>query len=197
MDTAAAQAEEEEFTHLTDVEKEFKERVEKEGLPFTRVPTTALDPTASARVDQITIPEEKRGAMPYTKDQYLIRENPALVQWERETRKFLRKLSPVHGHRVAAVMVFEWATGLSIAALAAEEKRLRDAGQSTRGKTSWRADLRKINQILRHYFGKPYMTYIMGRKVPNCYRVPVGWHVYRHRPLTLTLFAERKAGVKL
>ena len=197
MRADAAWEEEGELDYLTDVEKEFKERFERGERTSTRVPSTALDPTASARVDQITLPEEERGKMPYTKDQYLIRENPALVQWERETRAFLRRLSPKHGHRVAAVMIFEWATGLAVAELAAEEKRLRDAGESTRGKTTWRADLRKINDVLKFYFGKSYMTYIMGRKVPRTYRVPVGWRVYRHRPMTLTLYAEREAGAKL
>lgn len=115
--------------------------------------------------------------MPATKDKYLVKENPQLVAWERETRKFLRNLSPKHGHRVSAVMVYEWATGINVAQLMA-------------GGGSAAADLRKINAILRHHFGKPYMTYIMGRKVPNCYRVPPGWYVKRHRPVTLTLYAE-------
>lgn len=115
--------------------------------------------------------------MPFTKDKYLVRDNPHLVQWERETRKFLRKLSPDHGHRVAAVMIYEWATGIKVADLMAE-------GGSAQ------ADLRKINQVLRFYFDKPYMTYIMGRKVPNCYRVRPGYRIRRHRPMTLTLYAE-------
>lgn len=115
--------------------------------------------------------------MPFTKDKYLVKDNPHLVQWERETRKFLRKLSPDHGHRVAAVMIYEWATGIRVADLMAE-------GGSAQ------ADLRKINQVLRFYFGKPYMTYIMGRKIPNAYRVREGYRIRRHRPLTLTLYAE-------
>ena len=45
--------------------------------------------------------------MPFTKDKYLVKEKPALVQWERETRKFLRLLSPRHSHRVSADMVYE------------------------------------------------------------------------------------------
>jgi hypothetical protein len=60
---------------------------------------------------------------------------------------------------------------------------------------SAQADLRKINKVLRFYFGKPYMTYIMGRKVPNAYRVKPGWYVRRHRPMTLTLYAEYAEGV--
>ena len=119
--------------------------------------------------------------MPFTKDKYLVKENPHQVQWEREVRKFLRQLSPQHGHRVAAVMIYEWATGIRVAELMA-------AGGSAQ------ADLRKLNQVLRFYFGKPYMTYIMGRKIPKAYRVPPGWYVRRHRPLTLTLYAEYQEG---
>lgn len=120
--------------------------------------------------------------MPFTKDKYLVKENPHLVQWEREVRKFLRRLSPENGHRVAAVMVYEWATGIKLADLAA-------AGGSAN------ADLRKINQVLRFYFGKGYMTYICGRKIPNAYRVPPGYYIRRHRPMTLTLYAEYCEGV--
>lgn len=136
--------------------------------------------------------------MPFTKDDYLVRENPQKVQWERELRKFLRQLSPRHEHRIAAVHVYEWATGLSMAEVVKEEEANRKAGITPRqGATSWRGDLRKLNDLLKEYFGKSYMTYIMGRKVPRAYRVPKGWYVYRHRPKTLTLYAEWSAGVKL
>ena len=118
--------------------------------------------------------------MPLTKDKYIVKENPHLVQWERETRKFLRKLSPEHGHRVSAAMVFEWATGIQVVDLMAK-------GGST-------VDLKRINKVLRFYFGKPYMTYICGRKVPNAFKVPPGWYVKRHRPMTLTLYAEYSEG---
>lgn len=118
--------------------------------------------------------------MPFTKDKFLVRENSDLVKWERETRKFLRKLSPEHGHRVSAAMVFEWATGIRVVDLMAQ-------GGST-------VDLKRINKVLRFYFGKPYMTYICGRKVPNAFKVPPGWYVKRHRPMTLTLYAEYSEG---
>ena len=196
MDTPAAEFEVGE-DHLHEVERALKERFEKGETKASRLPSTAAAPADNARVDQLVLPDEERAKMPYTKDQFLVRENPALVKWEREVRKFLRNLSPQHGHRVAAVMIFEWATGLKIADLDAEEKRRRAAGESLRGHTSWRADLRKINELLREYFGKPYMTYIMGRKVPRAYRVPAGWYVYRHRPRTLTLYAEWSEGAKL
>jgi hypothetical protein len=166
---------------LSEVEEILKKRFQKEDADKHRVPSTALDAQASARLDQLTLPDEERGRMPFTKDKYLVRENPHLVAWERETRKFLRKLSPEHGHRVAAVMVYEWATGIRVKDLSAE-------GGSAN------LELRKLNQILRFYFGKPYMTYIMGRKVPRTYRVPPGWYIRRHRPMTLTLYSEWAEG---
>lgn len=168
---------------LTEVEELLKKRFNKEEASRTnRVPSTALEARASDRVDQLVLPDEMRARMPYTKDKYLVKENAHLVQWERETRKFLRQLSPQHGHRVAAAMIYEWATGIRISELMA-------AGGSAN------ADLRKLNKILEFYFGKPYMTYIMGRKVPKAYRVRPGYLIKRHRPMTLTLYAEYAEGV--
>lgn len=115
--------------------------------------------------------------MPFTKEKYLVKENPNLVQWERETRKFLRKLSPQHQHRISAVMIYEWATGINVGELMA-------AG------TTANKDLRIINKLLRYYFGKASMTYIAGRKVRNAYTVRSGYYIKRHRPMTLTLYAE-------
>lgn len=135
--------------------------------------------------------------MPFTKDSYLIREDPNLVAWERELRKFLRNLSPLHEHKITASHVFEWATNLDVPLLMAEEKRMREAGEETRGKSTFRADLRKLSNLLQSYFGKPYMTHIMGRKVPRAYTVRKGYYIYRHRPKTLTLYAEWQAGAKL
>lgn len=162
---------------LTGVEAALKKRFDREEASRQRVPSSARAAASSERVDQLVLPDEMRAKMPLTKDKYLVKENPQLVQWERETRKFLRRLSPEHGHRVSAVMVYEWATGIRVADLVAEGG---SAG----------ADLRKINKVLRFYFDKPYMTYIMGRKVPNCYRVRPGYYIKRHRPLTMTLLAE-------
>jgi hypothetical protein len=166
---------------LSEVEMLLKKKFVKEEADKRRVPSTALDAQASARLDQLTLPDSERGRMPFTKDKYLIRENPHLVAWERETRKFLRNLTPVHGHRVAAVMIYEWATGIRV-------KDLMDEGGSAA------SDLRKINQVLRFYFDKPYMTYIMGRKIPKAYRVKPGYFIRRHRPMTLTLYNEYAEG---
>jgi hypothetical protein len=132
-------------------------------------------------VDQLVLPDDERARMPFTKDKYLVKENPHLVQWERETRKFLRHLSPQHGHRVAAVMIYEWATGINVAELMA------NGGNAN-------LELRKINKCLRFYYGKPYTTYIMGRKINQAYRVRPGYYIRRHRPMTLTLYAEYVAG---
>jgi hypothetical protein len=166
---------------LTEVEAVLRKRFNKEDADKHRVPSTALDVRASERMTELTLPDKERAKMPLTKSKYIVKENPHLVEWEREVRKFLRNLSPQHGHRVAAVMVYEWATGIKVAELMA-------AGGSAG------PDLMKLNRILRHYFGKPYMTYICGRKIPKAYRVPPGWYIRRHRPMTLTLWVEYTEG---
>ena len=151
------------YGDLSEVEAHLRGRFDRKS-PTSRLPSTAQEPAQSNRTDQL----------------FLVRENSDLVKWERETRKFLRKLSPEHGHRVSAAMVFEWATGIQVVDLMAK-------GGST-------VDLKRINKVLRFYFGKPYMTYICGRKVPNAFKVPPGWYVKRHRPMTLTLYAEYSEG---
>lgn len=178
-----------ELTYLTEAEAALRKNFSREEANRKhRVPSTAHDAAPSERIDQLVLPDEMRARMPFTKDKYLVKENPQLVQWEREVRKFLRNLSPLHGHRVSAVMIYEWATGIRITEIMEQEQK----GQP--GRPSWRSDLRKINQLLRFYFGKPYMTYIMGRKVPNAYRVRPGYYIRRHRPQTLTLYAEYAEG---
>ena len=152
---------------LSEVERLLKERFNPETSATRALPSDATA-RESARLDQLILAREDRGRMPLTKDKYLVKENPQLVQWEREVRKFLRNLSPMHGHRVSAVMIYEWATGISVRELMAE------GGNAN-------PDLRKINKILRFYYGKPYMTYIAGRKVPNAYRVKPGYYIKRHR----------------
>ena len=170
-----------EKSKLSEVEALLRGKFGKDTKSQGWIPSTAQDPTGSARVDQLVLPEEERKRMPLTKEKFLVKENPEIVQWERETRKFLRRLSPDHAHRVSAAMVYEWATGIPVADLMA-------AGGST-------IDLKRINRVLRYYFGQPYMTYICGRKVPKAYRVRVGYLIKRHRPMTLTLYAEYCEGV--
>lgn len=173
---------------LTNAEIELKKRFVKDRA--SRLPSVAGDPASSERIDQLTLPDEMRAKMPLTKDKYIVKENPHLVQWEREARKFLRNLSPEHGHRVSAVMVYEWATGIRVADMMAAKM-----DKPTPSHPTWRSDLRKINRVLEWYFGKPYMTWICGRKVPKAYRVKPGYYIRRHRPMTLTLWTEYTEGV--
>lgn len=180
---------------LSEVEKKLRERYqgeEAEAVP-TAVPSTAQRPARATRVDQLLLPDEERKKMPLTKEQFLKKEDQQLVTWERETRKFLRHLSPEHEHRVAAVMIYEWATGLPIT----EHMRLEQEQGREQGRSTWRADIRKINKVLVYYFGKPYMTWIAGRKVNKAYKVRKGYYIYRHRPMTLTLWVDWTGGAKL
>ena len=160
-----------------EIERYLRSRFNKNETPRVSGDSRAPAGKTRAGLDQLILGDEERAKLPETKDKYLVRENPNLVQWERETRKFLRKLNPAHGHRVSAAMVYEWATGINITELYAR------GGSAA-------SHLRNINKVLAHYFGKPYMTYILGRKVPKAYRVPPGWYITRHRPMTLTLFHE-------
>jgi hypothetical protein len=176
-------------THrLSEAERVLRERFNPEAQPRRVSPSDARAVMRGARqerLDQLVLDDQARGSMPFTKDKYLVKENPQTVFWERETRKFLRKLSPNHQHRVSAVMVFEWATGLSVVEL----EEMLQSGQ-LEDKATWRSDLRKINDVLKYYFGKPGMTYIAGRKVPRAYTVKKGYYITRHRPRALTLYAE-------
>jgi hypothetical protein len=175
---------------LSAAERELKRRFSVVEANRHRLPSTATDAAGSDRIDQLVLPDEMRAKMPLTADKYIVRESPELVQWEREVRKFVQKTPSEHGRRVAAVMIYEWATGMRIVdIMAAAPERLPP------GKQNWRTDLRKINRILRWYFGDPYSTYICGRKVPKTYKVNPGWMMRTHRPMTLTLYAEWVEGV--
>lgn len=167
---------------LKQVDQKLKARYSEEDQKAWRVSSDAKPvEDKSGYMDAILLPNEKRGKMPLTKSKYLVKENPRLVQWEREVRKFLRKLSPSHAHRVSAVMIYEWATGINVAQL------MKDGGSAV-------GDLRNINKLLKFYFGDPYMTYIAGKKVPRAYRVPSGTLITRRRPMTLTLWVEYTEG---
>ena len=179
-------------TLLSEAEMILRERFLEKTNQVRPLPSNAEASRPSERIESLVLPDELRNKMPVTKSKYLVRENPHLVQWERETRKFLRRLSPDHEHRISAVMIYEWATGIRIVDIMDLETRRARPGYLH---TTWRSDLRKINKCLMHYFGKPYMTYIAGRKVPRAYRVRAGYLIRRHRPLTLTLWAEYNEGV--
>lgn len=176
-------------SYLSEAEVELKKRFRKEEADMRVLPSDAAPARESARIDQLVLPDEMRAKMPVTKDKFLVKENPHLVAWEREVRKFLRNLSPEHGHRVSAAMIYEWATGIRIVDVMNTQENARGPHGT------WRSDLRKINKILAYYFGKPYMTYICGKKVAKAYRIKPGYYIRRHRPMTLTLWAEYSEGV--
>ena len=179
---------------LTDAERRLRERFLEtgEGGGQGLHASDAAPMRADARIETLVLPDELRGKMPLTKSKYIVKENPHEIQWEREVRKFLRKLSPDHEHLISAVMIYEWATGIRVKDIMAQEQSRTAPG---RAHTTWRGDLRKINKILTHYFGKPYMTYIAGRKVPKAYKVKKGYLITRHRPMSLTLWTEYTEGV--
>ena len=173
---------------LTQVEAVLKARYNaEEDFTASLLPSDAEhDPRkyrhkAARRVDQLTLPDNMRPKMPLTKSKYIVKENPWLVEWEREVRKFLRKLSPEHSHRISAVMIYEWATGLKVAELVA-------AGSPPQ------RDMRHLNKILRFYFGKPYTTFIAGHKVRQAYKVKGGYYIKRHRPMSIELWVEYQQG---
>jgi hypothetical protein len=177
----------EDLSLLTEAERTLREQFDQAAANRRRLPSTAITPEQLTRLDQLVLPDNMRARMPMTKDKYLVKENPQLVLWERETRKFLRRLSPDHGHRVSAVMVYEWATGLRITELMAAAVPDPETG---RMKQPWLSDLRVINRLLKFYFGRAGMTWIAGKKVAKAYRVRPGYFIKRHRPMTLTLYAE-------
>jgi hypothetical protein len=180
---------------LTQVEAELREKFETEGIGSNRLPSTAQPAPASDRLDQLFLPEGERPKMPLTKDKYVVRDNPHKVAWERVTRQFLRNLSLTSSHRISAVMVYEWATGIRVVDAMARAKAAKLADPDDPAGRGPSHDLRKINEILRFYFGKSYITWIAGRKVPNAYRVPQQWRIKYHRPMTLTLWNEYTEGV--
>ncbi len=170
-----------EISEVTGIDPLVREKFLTEKTPVTRIPSTAQNRAVPDRLDSLALPLAERGRMPFTKEKFIIKENPALVYWERETRMFLRQLSPNHAHRVSAAMVFEWVTGITV------KDYLADGGNTT--------DLKNINKILTSYFGKSYQTYICGRKVPRAYKVREGYYIKRHRPISLELYAEYVEGV--
>ena len=164
-------------TLLNETELALQEKFEREGPGPGRLPSTARPAPQSERLDQLFLPVGERGKIPLTKERYVVRDNPHEVAWERQIRMFLRLLTLDDSHRVSASMIYEWATGIKVI----------DYFDRT-GYVP--PDLRRINKIMRFYFTKSYPTWIAGKKVPNCYRIPLGWRVKRHRPMTLTLWNE-------
>lgn len=159
-----------------------------------RFASNVQGPKDAENVLAIVQPLEERGRLPYSREDFVKTENPALVEWERQTRLYLSRLNADFGHRITAPMVYEWVTGRSIKedarAEGADEASPRGGGQNG----SANMHLRLINRILRDYFGQPRKTTIMGRGVGKAYTVRPHFQVKLKKPTCLTLWPDWDAG---
>lgn len=175
-------------TERSELERELQARFNPEkSVRFTG---EAKSSAGGEYVKDLVLPDEARGRMPITRDDYVIAENPALVEWERQVRKFLLRIpTGARGHRVTAKMVYTWATGIDVEELAA----LEGVGDETRGGAqagSANSHLRHISAVLRYYFGKPYKTTIAGRAVGRAYTVRRYFRLRDKPPMCITLRVE-------
>lgn len=176
---------------LSEVERALQQRFNPTKLQFQSI---VGEVKQSDYVKDLALPDDKRGRMPLTQERYVIHENPARVEWERQIRKFLFKLNGKFGHRITAPMIFEWTTGISIKDLV-EAEGVSDSDPRGGGALgSANMHLRHINSILKEYFGKPYKTTIAGRPVGRAYTVRPSYYVARKKPVCLTLWPEWENG---
>ena len=180
---------------LSDAEKELQARFDPRGL--IRFTSTAKEVATSEYIGDLVLPENSRGRLPYSREDFVVSENPARVEWEREVRKFLARLNSDFGHKVSAPMIYEWATGISVADLLEIEKREKAQAEEngTRAEPSRiNMHLRHINWVLAEYFGTPRKTTIFGRPVGKAYTVRQYFRVKMKKPANLTLIPEWDAG---
>jgi len=177
---------------LSDIERELQARHNPNiRQQFT---STALEPRTSEYIEDLALPVESRGRMPLTQEKFVIAENPQRVAWEREVRAALATMSDKTAHRITAVMVYEWTTGIKVTDLI-EAEGLQDVSPRGGGQNgSANSHLRHINWVLQEYFGKPYKTKIAGREVGKAYKVRKGFRVKLKRPANLTLWPEWENG---
>ena len=149
----------------------------------TKVKKIKVNPP-SERLQDLIIPENKR-VMPEYRDQILVNEDPDLVEWERVLRQYLYKMPSTKENRVSAPLIWEWATGLKI----------KDIANNPNQNKIYVGDLRKLNKLLRAYFGEPYSSFINNRKFNRVYKVRKSFLVYRKTPHTLSLYLEWREGV--
>jgi len=142
----------------------------------------------ATELKQLLVDRKARDRMPLTREKFVIKEDPELVQWEREVRLFLSQLSQTSAHRISAVMIFEWATGISVTDHLADGRK--NKGRPKKSELRVLGHLRAINKLLTAYFGQSYKTQIANRPIGKAYRKPVGWAIREHRPITITLYAE-------
>lgn len=116
----------------------------------------------------------------------MIGEDEDLVEWERVVRDYLNQLPNGRHNRVTGILIWEWATGKSTSE--AHKK-----GEST----LYLRDIRRINKILRSYFGDSRQTFINGRKFSRVFDMRKGFIVDRKAPHCLSLYLEWKRGAKV
>lgn len=185
-------------TPVSDLERELQAQFDP--AKSQRFTSTAREAAKSEYVGELVLPEGSRGLLPYTKSEFIIAENPLRVEWEKEVRKFLQKLTTHTSHRVTAPMIYEWATGIKIVDLLAADEEgevLTEEAAGLRSKTNagrLNVHLRHINWVLREYFGKPYKTKIMGREVGKAYTVRQEFRVKLKKPANMTLWPEWSEG---
>jgi len=183
---------------VSELEKELQAQFDPAKLQ--RFTSTAQAAAKSDYVKELVVPEEERGLMPYTKEDFVISENPLRVEWEKEVRKFLQKLTTHTSHRVTAAMIYEWATNIKIADLIEADTAgeiITEEAEGIRTQTNagrLNVHLRHINWVLREYFGKPYKTKIMGREVGRAYTVRQEFRVKLKKPANMTLWPEWSEG---
>lgn len=141
-------------------------------------------PASSGLSDRL-LPLDERGKV-VNKTAIYIAEDEDLVEWEMQVRTYLNLLATGRKHAVAAPLIWEWATGKSVA----EE-------YEANNRKAYTGDLRKINTVLKSYFGKPYATFINGRKFPRAYRMSQHFIVKRKAPMCASLYLQWKDGVEL
>jgi len=179
-------------TTPSDIERELQARFNPGNVE--RFSSTAVEAAKAEYVEALVLPEESRGRMPFTRDAFVINENPARVEWERQVRKFLVRLNSDFGHRITAPMIYEWTTGIKIKDLQVAEGVDPTNWHGGAHLGSANMHLRHINAILFEYFGKPYKTTIMGRQVGKAYTVKPGFRIKIKKPICLTLWPEWDEG---
>jgi hypothetical protein len=179
-------------TTAAELHKKLQEQFDPSHL--ARFTSTATSAKVATDVEELMLDEEKRGRLPLTRADLVIKEDPRRIAWEREVRKFLSKLNGDFGHKVTGAMVYEWATGVSLAELAKAEGV---DPEVWRGGARWgsaNAHLRHINAILLAYFGTPRKTTIAGRHVGKAYTVRPSFRVKDKKPATIVLQVEWSEG---
>lgn len=131
------------------------------------------------------LPKNERARID-TREEVLIKEDEDLLEWELVLRAYLYKLPKGRKHRVAAGLIWEWATGLSIT----EEY---ERGNSR----AYLRDTKILNRLLAKYFGKSRITWINGRKFSKVYDVGKSFVLDRKAPVTLTHYLMWKQGATI